>query len=71
VRGPLPCLSEGEENFCLPVGSSFDFRQKAAMSSVLKLFFVDKSHYEFTHKSVLSIVTDKYNFSDIPLDVPL
>jgi hypothetical protein len=39
------------------------------MSHASKIFFVDKTHYDFIHNSVLSAVSDKYYFSDVPLDV--
>jgi hypothetical protein len=40
------------------------------MSYALKLFFVGKTHYGFIHKPVLSAVSDRYYFSDVPMNVP-
>jgi hypothetical protein len=41
-----------------------------SMSHAAKTFFVGKTHYVFIHNAVLSAVSDKYYFSDVPFYVP-
>ena len=41
------------------------------MSHALKTFYVDNSDCGFIYKWALARVSDEFNFSDVPLDVPL